>query len=498
MLAPTQKRTAKSKPPAAVACGLALTLLAASLLCVAATASPPPVKGVEGLYVYYGYVPDRIWSIYVTRFSGSQAVEFDVRESSIKDRGYVNIIGDQDGTTVTVYSLTERREVVSLRLDRLQEATVPLPNGTFFKVVSDKPATVTLMGGADVEDKNAIFSTFFTSVEGGYVGKEFIFKALLGRTSGLAFIVYALQPSEVTVSDANGTTVVDFKLEANQFRQLGLTPYANYRLVSSGYVMLQTFTMGYPCFYPSVQGGFVGTVIYGSSSTGLEAWGGSQNYPFFYRKAFITSTEDTKVTVLDEEYEKVNAEFNVVSGSNNSVELRLDRMVVESGKPIVLMYKSDSNIEPGINFMGLKGGQTASLFLPPGGAYLFTAEQTRIEQDGVSFTLPTDSVQPIQEGFHTLTVDRNVILEVVNLADELPFIIPQGKTSGIGSFGAVMPSVQSLSISYPDLSLKPVIEEALPLTYIAAAAVAAIIALVAIMMLRRRTPKRPETASTHR
>jgi len=474
--------------PIAAAYGLALMLLAMALLGLEGMwASQPTVQAVEGPYTYYGYVPDRIWSIIATHYSGSQADRFDVSNGSIRDHGYVNILGNHDATSVTVYSLADRREVASLRLNRLEEATVTLPNATFFKVVADKPVTVTLMGGGSVEARDGLFSAYYTSVDGGYVGKEFIFKPLLGTLSGLATTVYALQPSEVTIYDANGSQVTAFRLDANEYRDLSFTPYANYRLVSSGYVILETFTMGSPCFYPSVQGSFVGTVIYGSSGA-AEEWGGSQNFPFFYRIAVITATEDTKATVLDDEYKKVNAELNVVGGRNNSVEMKLTHVVVQSEKPIALMYKSDSYVEPGIAFTGLKAGQSAGFYLPPGGGYLFTAEQTRIELDGTSFTLPADSVQPLERGFHTLSADRNVVIEAINLSDELPatLVLPPGKTTGIGNFAAVMPSVQSLSLTYPDLSLKPVIAEGLPLTYVAAAAAAVAVVIVLAVLMRRR------------
>jgi len=59
----------------------------------------------------------------------------------------------------------------------MEDVITSLPNGTFFKVVTSKPASVLLLGGEGLEAKTTqySFTSFLRSVDSGYVGKEFIY-----------------------------------------------------------------------------------------------------------------------------------------------------------------------------------------------------------------------------------------------------------------------------------------------------------------------------------
>jgi len=60
-------------------------------------------------------------------------------------------------------------------VNRLEKVFVSLPNGTFFEIVSSKPLSVMLLGGRLLEEGQLWTSIFYTSLDGGYVGKEFVF-----------------------------------------------------------------------------------------------------------------------------------------------------------------------------------------------------------------------------------------------------------------------------------------------------------------------------------
>jgi len=55
----------------------------------------------------------------------------------------------------------------------------------------------------------------------------------------------------------------------------------------------------------------------------------------------------------------------------------------------------------------------------------------------------------------------------------------------LSDWAVCVPSAESMSLTYPDLELKPVLGQELPLTYIAAGAVAVVVIIVAVVALRR-------------
>jgi len=239
-----------------------LVLLLGVLLFPAASSWKAEVRAAEE-QVYYGYVPERITG---SGASGAWPV----------DHGRLLILGNHEGTRVRVYALPEKRLLEEFTVNRMESMDLTVPNATFFKVWADKPVSVTLMGGGNLERIEAMISTFFTSVEGGYIGREFIFPSVHSKTMtfawrvyavipGLPFKVYALEESDIQVWNATGEKVYEFHLAQNKFRELQFTPFRVYRLTSTGNVMLQTFTRDSSSFYPAVEGGFVGTLFYGAA-----------------------------------------------------------------------------------------------------------------------------------------------------------------------------------------------------------------------------------------
>jgi len=152
-------------------------------------------------YLYYGYIPREMWGVYDGIRTHGEWI-FD--PETVTTRGLVVVIGNHDGTRVRVYTLPDGGLVQDSTLNRLERLTVTLLNGTFFKVLTSQPATVVLMAGRAMERGEAGASMFFTAVDGRYVGKEFVFIAVQGKTGGLPYRVYALEDSDVTITDLNG------------------------------------------------------------------------------------------------------------------------------------------------------------------------------------------------------------------------------------------------------------------------------------------------------
>jgi len=442
-------------------------------------------------YTYYGYVPREIWSI--EEIPGAQGYErYRIAPNSTRTRAYLAIIGNVDDTTVAVHALPETRLIAEFNVDRLENVTVALANGTFFKTVSSKPVTAILMGGW-AENAQDFTMTFFTSVDGSYVGKEFVFQALLGNTmpgTGPPYQVHSLEDSHIIVYDVNESKVLEFDSEANEMRQLALKPAGFYRLVSTGYVLLQSFIVGWgwdpyaTVFYPSVHGGFLGKVFHGAGFR-PELVGS----PFIPAEFYVTSTEDAKVSIVDLGNKRRYDQVSLTRGEPTHMEIRADSMALESDREVLLMHRAS-----GLAYGGLKAGQTAYVYVPTeinftGEAYLFASKPTTVTIDDIPIRLAADDYAPLQGGLHRITASENVVFEVVNWAREstieYTYIGIPPKILRLSSFGACLPSVEAMSIAHEDLRLKPAIGEEMPWAYIGAA-VAVVAAVVAAFFLRSR------------
>ena len=172
----------------------------------------------QGSWTYYGHIPGEVW---LASNDNDANKPYVIRPETVVDYGRVTVIGAHDQTHVEVYVLPDKALVKSISLSKLEKSSISLPNGTFFKVVSDKPATVVLMGGVAMERGEAYTTTFWTGTSGGYVDREFVFIALQGKSlptgyvGGLVHRVYALEKSDVTIQDSSGSTVSEFKLQSN-------------------------------------------------------------------------------------------------------------------------------------------------------------------------------------------------------------------------------------------------------------------------------------------
>jgi len=264
-------------------------------------------------------------------------------------------------------------------------------------------------------------------------------------------------------------------LKANEVKELSFKSMETYLLEASGSVMLEAFTIGKSCFYPAVAGGFIGRLFYGSAAK-PEIWeaGGGVSIPVGPDTTFLmTAAEDSKVAIYDMEYRREWRSTMAAKGRPNPIKIGASHMVLESEKPLMLLFKSTDEVG-GVSFGGLKAGETAALNVSAGEAYIFTYKDTVVTVDDVTQRLPADSILTIWEGYHKVYASENIIIEVANIA----------RDQGFRAFGACLPSVQSLGISNESLRLKPVVSQELSWAYALAAIVLA--ALAAFWTLKRR------------
>jgi hypothetical protein len=412
-------------------------------------------------HVYYGVIPSRIYlyrPYQTTHGSIDISRGWYLDERSVKTGGFIAIIGSGEETHVRVYVMPGGEMVSEASLGPMERHFVSLPNGTAFKVVSDKPVTVLVFSG-EIPQPDAFEGltpiTFYPSVDGRYVGKEFVFMASQGL-SGRPYHIFALEPSEITLVREDGEEQ-KFKLEANAHKALSLKTFKVYRVESTGNIMVQSGGVGGRIFFvPSATGGFLGRRFYTMSSI---YWHPTVKYGFR-----ISALQDTKVRIWDLQFRHLLLDFEVKAGETVSVKPRPSEepgIAVESDEPITLAFVHDGNIEPlwsygaGVSYLGIRSNEEVPLYLPTNSTvevYIFAYDDSVVMIDDVTFRVKADTYLRVSlRGFHKIASDRDIIVQVIHW----PLIPP---TQGIHSFGVAVPSIRAVSAS-PDVKLTPIVEE---------------------------------------
>ncbi|RJS90652.1 hypothetical protein CW705_05805 [Candidatus Bathyarchaeota archaeon] len=415
---------------------------------------------VEGKYIYFGYVP---LNIEYTR---------------------IYIVGNHDATGITIYSLPEMEIIAKFVVDRMEEREVNVPSGSMLEIVSSKPATVILAGGSDIAAVNASISTFYTSVEGGYIGREFIFRTFYKEEgSGGVYTVYALEKSEVTVYDSSGAKVMSFDLAPHEFKDFVLESSKVYRISSTGYVMFQSFfvlNLGHGSgvwkshAVPSLEGAFVGRHFYERCIYPGYYSGGSEPPIDFV----FSSSSDAKIGFYDLDGRAKFGEEAIKAGTNGSFSFQKYHLFFETNKPATLFSIANGG---GLLVGGLRAGEVACINVPSDESFLFAYTQTILSLDDVEYSLEPNSTFRLPTGVHKIKADKTVLFTLVH----------RGSKSGVGSFetsfGACLPSIRSVEIEYPNLKISPLGETSW-MTYIEAAA-AVIGIVVAVLVIKKVTSR---------
>ena len=473
-------------------------------------------------YTYYGVVPSNIYlyllndplnftSGWVQGTNGSRTGSPGLDGMTVATNALLAIVASEDGTNVRVYDLADGSLLSQRTINSMEKHLVLLANGTAFKVVSDKQVSVLLLNyqtlPAATATEGPLPYTFYTDVNGLYVGTRFVFMAS-EQPSVIPTSVYsilALEKSTVTVTDEDGGQN-SYSLEVNSYEDVALTPFKVYDIESTGNIMVQSIFLRYdisdpaygnvPCFpVPCPQGGFVGTFFIARSVISWDA-----NKDFGYR---IAAAEDAHVTVYDLETQLVNSEFTVSGGSGHAIKPKVNGIIVQSDKPVSLSLIHNGSIEQlrsilsgvggefmgyghGVMFMGIKPDQDTMIHMPVDAnveAYFFANEATQLIIDGNTQTIQagTGFLYTVL-GTHTVSVDHNVVLQI-------NFWPLEPEYQGLRYTGAIIPCVETVDTN-PTVTITTIGGGGLPITYIAiGGGAAAVVVVVAVVVMRKRGSK---------
>jgi hypothetical protein len=470
-------------------------------------------------YTYYGVVPSKIYRYYLNDYSNPDSGYIIANSSSttmgspllngaaVAMKSLLAVVASEDSTNVKVYDLTLGKEY-DTQLNSMQKYLGLLDNGTHFKVVADKQVSVLLLNYQHLPTEDVaegpIPRTFYTDVNGLYVGKQFVLMSLRFLSSA-DYTVLAVEKAAVTVTKDDGTVLTTFSLEANSYKFLILEPFRVYKIESSsGNIMVQSGSIdnnggnGYtPCFLvPSAQGGFVGTFFLTKSVTASNAMGWDFRRDYGYR---IEALEDAHVQVYDLDTKQVLNDFTVKAGTGVSIQPTANVIAVQSSSPITLsmihngsigMTRPQASVTAGeysgyghgVMFMSIQPNQNTMIYLPTEAyveAYFFANEETQLTIDGETQTLQADSAFLYNGlGTHTVQSDKNVVLQI-------NFWPLEPEYQGLWYTGAAIPNIETAG-NNPTVTLTPLGEGFLMTYIIIGAGAAAAVVIVAVLLIMRK------------
>jgi len=461
-------------------------------------------------YVYYGYAPPTV-------------LDLTTMEDDVPVYNYtalpaqLDVIGINDTTTVEVFDLSTGSQISSITLDRMNVHTIylgrrvssttePDVEGTYFKVVADKMVAVLLSGGSP-----QIFrSTYYPSTDGGFAGKEFIFKAVNGTWEPVMYvwewditIIFGVEPAHLKVYDDAGNKVDEFDVSANNYGRLNLVSGKVYRVVSTGRIMIASVCRDSSAYAPSATGGFIGRSFYGvmSGVGGSDTWVGS------YQSFVVVAQEDCELSA----YSLLKPEWQRGLGPDLKETMRAGEVffdisfdqqtplrIESTGDIMVLFGRGDyawgatntraviypENLGDDVSNFAVEADREVSFFAPTG-AVIFAPQDLDIVIDGALIPMKADEYTPtLMGGSHTIQSSAPVIVEVLSDVNTIATREGGYVEKRFDNWATYLTATQTLEVTYP--SPPPVGTLTELFTYIGAGVSVVVVAVVALLLLRRR------------
>jgi LPXTG-motif cell wall-anchored protein len=452
---------------------------------------------VEREYTYYGVIPSKICQ-YV--LNDTQRPElgyiFEQDVDTRRTKILVSVTATEGNTDVNVFYLNNGSLVSQAHLDALEKLFVLFPVGSMFKVVTSKYTSVMILNFPDVPPaivpnvRDPMPNTFQASVNGTYVGKEFVFMASWNAGAGQfqPYRVFGVEKANVKVTSENGT-VQNYSVDVNSYKDIAVDAYVSYRVESSGNIMIQAKeNMGrgaqrFYYFVPSAEGGFVGRVFYTTSTTD---WDSTEDYGFR-----ISAVQDSAGTIWNLKDQVKIMDFAVKGGEGIRVQPKAEAIMIQCSKPVTVEWLANGSTTrrtggdaygSGIAYLGVKAGEDAMFLLSTNAtneAYIFAYERTAVNLDGHVVNVDAGSYSLLMEpGVHEVVPDKNVVIEVISWPLYPSF-------QGLNFGGVEIPCVQLVDV-VPNVTITPFAETSLTMYIIIGAAVAGLAAGLGFFFMKRR------------
>ncbi|MEM2151250.1 MAG: hypothetical protein QXY73_05465 [Candidatus Bathyarchaeia archaeon] len=410
-------------------------------------------------FIYYGYVP---------------------RETD-KATSFLYIVGNHEGTIVRVYTIPELEPIDEFTINKMEYRSIRVNEGSMFKVISNQPITAVIVGGKNIIGGVSSITTFYTSVDGGFVGREFILPTFHDEGGSQVYTIYALEKAEISIFNSTGE-IEKIELNVYEFRNIWLPCFQICRIVSTGRIMLQSFSEIAPVGWmttwksygvPALEGGYLGKYFFARGiHPGWQAGGVLPGIKFT-----LTSTEDARLRVYNLKGKARIKEEGIKSGENKTLYFFEQNIFFQSDKPVILNVFSNGG---GLIASGLRGGESAYIYVPSGESFVFSqSDGTVVEVDEAQYLLKSDEYLMLPVGLHKIGSNKPIIIIMTDYGSGPP----------LSSYGACLPSSKTLEIHYPDLEIPPIERETSWLNYIMIGVAAVLVVSALVILLRRRVSK---------
>jgi uncharacterized membrane protein len=181
----------------------------------------------------------------------------------------VEVIGLYNGSLVKVFNITDQTKPPSLMSSKVLDRGVlwryPVPDGDYFKIISDKPVVASvssaMSGGGSAK-------TYYPSADRNLVGRDFLmspYNMTNWKGMNYALQVYAVEDARVSIYDLAGNHITELDVPKDNHKALAdLKTGTVYHIVSNGDIMIEQEAINGFTSLPSITGSPVGRKFLGS------------------------------------------------------------------------------------------------------------------------------------------------------------------------------------------------------------------------------------------
>jgi uncharacterized membrane protein len=269
----------------------------------------------------------------------------------------IEVIGLYNGTTVTVFNISDQstpsKRMNSTVLDRGMLWRYPLPDGTYFKIISNKPVVASvssaMSGGGSAK-------TFYPSSDRNLVGRDFLmspYNKTSWQGNEYALQVYGVEDARVSIWDMAGNHVKELDVPRENHTVLSdLKTGTVYHIVSNGDIMIEQESINAFSTIPSVTGSPVGHKFFGS----IQYFDGDDIEVTAYENALVTITDMDNGDLLTSYQVDAHNRFGIEPSKGGRFK------IVSTGNVSVLLGSTEGgtkeeNLGDDISFFGGPGSR---------------------------------------------------------------------------------------------------------------------------------------------
>jgi hypothetical protein len=346
-------------------------------------------------------------------------------------------------------------------VNRMELHNTTIPAKTYFKVVADKRIAVLIGGGANYNVQEGIgwtIHTYYPSTDGGFAGKEFIFKGfsqIMGDGPVTFATLHALENAKVDIYEA-GRLAKSVEVKANVTLSDLKILRRIYRVVSTGRIILSTWGMFSFTVVPSADGGYVGKHFFVFPNE----LRGSQEIA-----ALILINQDkTNNVQIVEPGKGIVAQKTLAPNTywfihSKEVDILRKGLVIKGSEDLMLFmggtflqFPSITYMSQGTTFLGIKANIPTTLYTFSKAIAFSPEADARVNIETIYLDIKKGGYAELPSGLIRITSNATLVIQVIA---QNPFSFEQGSTMvpfevpALVSWGAYMITAETVRINYP-------------------------------------------------